>query len=43
MLQQEKHSNHLPVKGHLLCDAVWIGRQSFRKSFLPSCSECRIA
>jgi hypothetical protein len=28
MLQQEKHSNHLLVKGHLLYDAVWIGRHS---------------
>jgi len=28
MLQQEKRSSHLPVKGHLLYDAVWIGRHS---------------
>ena len=26
MLKQEKHSDHLPAKGHLLYDAVWIGK-----------------
>lgn len=28
MLQRQKYSNHLPVKGHLLYDAVWISRHS---------------
>ena len=28
MLQLEKHSNHLPIKGHLFYDAVWIDRHS---------------